>query len=116
MATRSKELSDLLRVPASELTVQIDEQSLGFASTSELIELLTGVPAGEADESGLYPEGSINARVVARLEAMGEMLRSPDLVGTRTRDETSKTTLEEDQSRERDPREGPGQPPVAPMP
>ena len=85
-------------------------------SIEEGIELLTGVPAGEADESGLYPEGSINARVVARLEAMGEMLRSPDLVGTRTRDETSKTTLEEDQSRERDPREGPGQPPVAPMP
>ncbi|NLV73769.1 MAG: AAA family ATPase [Chloroflexi bacterium] len=32
------------------------------------IELLTGVPAGEVDEQGNYPEGSIFARVSAKLE------------------------------------------------
>ena len=85
-------------------------------SIEEGIELLTGVPAGEADDSGVYPEGSINARVVARLEEMGTMLRSPDLVGARSREDASQATPGEDQGRERDPREGPGQPPVAPVP
>ena len=36
MATRSKDLPSRLRVPASDLTVRIDERTLGFASTSEL--------------------------------------------------------------------------------
>jgi predicted ATP-dependent protease len=36
------------------------------------IEILTGLPAGERDETGKYPEGSINARVEARLIAMAE--------------------------------------------
>jgi len=31
------------------------------------IELLTGVPAGERDESGKFPEGSVNQKVEARL-------------------------------------------------
>lgn len=39
------------------------------------IELLTGVPAGEPDEEGNYPEGSINYRIVQRLDAMAEKLR-----------------------------------------
>ncbi|NWG75154.1 MAG: AAA family ATPase [Rubrivivax sp.] len=36
------------------------------------IELLTGLPAGERDESGHFPEGSINQRVEARLAALAE--------------------------------------------
>jgi len=36
------------------------------------IELLTGVPAGVADISGKYPEGSINQRVTVRLAAFAE--------------------------------------------
>lgn len=39
------------------------------------IELLTGVPAGELDEEGNYPEDSINGRVVARLEEMIKLQR-----------------------------------------
>ncbi len=34
------------------------------------IELLTGLPAGVPDESGVYPDGSINRRVQDRLERM----------------------------------------------
>ncbi len=36
------------------------------------IEILTGVPAGERDEEGNYPEGSINQRVEARLAELAE--------------------------------------------
>jgi len=36
------------------------------------IEILTGVPAGERDESGVFPEGSINQRVEAKLILMAE--------------------------------------------
>jgi lon-related putative ATP-dependent protease len=36
------------------------------------IEILTGVPAGERDEEGNYPEGSVNARVEQRLAAIAE--------------------------------------------
>ncbi|HRW08517.1 MAG TPA: ATP-binding protein [Caldilineaceae bacterium] len=36
------------------------------------IELLTGRPAGERDEEGTYPEGSINALVEARLASLAE--------------------------------------------
>ena len=34
------------------------------------IEILTGLPAGERDETGHFPEGSINRRVEARLAAL----------------------------------------------
>ena len=40
------------------------------------IEILTGVKCGERGEDGKYPEGTINARVVERLNAMAEGLRS----------------------------------------
>ena len=36
-------------------------------SVDEAIELLTGVPAGERDDDGNYPEESVNGRVEARL-------------------------------------------------
>jgi lon-related putative ATP-dependent protease len=36
-------------------------------SVDEGIELLTGIPAGERDEQGAYPDGSVNALVEARL-------------------------------------------------
>jgi lon-related putative ATP-dependent protease len=38
----------------------------------EGIELLTGVPAGQRDETGKFPEGTIHARVEARLKALAE--------------------------------------------
>lgn len=39
------------------------------------IELLTGIPAGERDEAGNFPEGTINQRIEARLADMAESLR-----------------------------------------
>ena len=36
-------------------------------NVDQAIELLTGVPAGKPDQDGLYPEGTINRRVAARL-------------------------------------------------
>jgi lon-related putative ATP-dependent protease len=36
------------------------------------IEILTGMPAGERDEAGNYPEGTFNARVKARLAELAE--------------------------------------------
>ena len=36
------------------------------------IEILTGIPAGERDEEGNYPEGTINQRVEARLAELAE--------------------------------------------
>jgi len=39
------------------------------------IEILTGVPAGEANQDGDYPEDSVHGRVVARLEEIAENLK-----------------------------------------
>ena len=36
------------------------------------IELLTGIPAGEPDDTGEFPAGSVNQRVEARLIAQAE--------------------------------------------
>jgi len=41
----------------------------------EGIELLTGVPAGEADAEGRYPDGTVNRKVQDRLAEMAEMRR-----------------------------------------
>lgn len=38
----------------------------------QAMELLTGLPPGERDASGRFPEGSINAKVEARLIALAE--------------------------------------------
>jgi predicted ATP-dependent protease len=45
----------------------------------EALSLLVGEPAGEPDENGEFPEGSINARVVERLRDIAEMLSDEDL-------------------------------------
>ncbi|MEO0730143.1 MAG: ATP-dependent protease, partial [Pseudomonadota bacterium] len=39
------------------------------------IEILTGVAAGEVDADGRYPDGSVNGRVQARLEAFARASR-----------------------------------------
>ena len=44
-------------------------------NVDEGIELLTGMPAGERGPDGSFPEGTFNARVVARLVELGEKLR-----------------------------------------
>lgn len=44
----------------------------------EAIELLTGMPAGERDADGVYPEGSFNRRVEERLTHLAEVRRRAD--------------------------------------
>jgi predicted ATP-dependent protease len=39
------------------------------------IELLTGVPMGEPDETGAYPEGTVGRRVMARLATLAAVVR-----------------------------------------
>jgi predicted ATP-dependent protease len=45
-------------------------------SVDGAMELLTGVPAGERDERGAFPEGSVNGRVEARLAKLAESVRA----------------------------------------
>jgi predicted ATP-dependent protease len=47
-----------------------------YADVDEAIELLTGVPAGEPDAGGVFPDGTINQLVAARLIELAEIARS----------------------------------------
>ena len=49
------------------------------------IELLTGIPAGEANEEGRVPEGSLNFRVAAQLAELSA-LRQAYAAAARQRD------------------------------
>lgn len=60
------------------------------------VELLTGVPAGERDEEGNFPEGSINERVEHRLIELAEKQRA----FTEGSKEESEKESEEDSSNE----------------
>ena len=46
------------------------------ATIDECIEVLTGVPAGELQEDGAYPEGTIHRLVEERLEEMAEISKN----------------------------------------
>jgi lon-related putative ATP-dependent protease len=50
-------------------------------SIDEGIEILTGLPAGERDPEGRFPEGSLNGRVEARLAAYAEAARATGRAG-----------------------------------
>jgi len=45
-------------------------------TVDQAVELLTGVPAGERDPDGRYPEGSVNRRADDRLASFAERARS----------------------------------------
>ena len=45
------------------------------SSVDEALDVLTGVTAGERQDDGTYPEGSLHARVLAKLREMGEAMR-----------------------------------------
>ena len=45
------------------------------ATIDQGLEILTGLPAGERDASGAFPEGSVNRRVEERLAAFAELIR-----------------------------------------
>jgi predicted ATP-dependent protease len=46
------------------------------AGIDEGIEILTGVPSGQRDALGQFPEGSINGRVERRLAEFADRMRS----------------------------------------
>jgi predicted ATP-dependent protease len=46
------------------------------STVDEGIELLTGVPAGQKDENGEFPEGTVHHTVQSRLLALAEELKS----------------------------------------
>jgi len=50
-------------------------------SVDEAIELLTGVPAGEANEAGMVPEGTINFMVAAQLASLSALRQSFSAAG-----------------------------------
>jgi predicted ATP-dependent protease len=51
------------------------------ATVAEAAELLLGLPAGEADESGAYPRASLYGRVAARLAEFDRLLAERMLAG-----------------------------------
>ncbi|MCG2633993.1 MAG: AAA family ATPase [Gammaproteobacteria bacterium] len=51
-------------------------QIYGISSIDEGIELLTGYSAGQADEQGEFPDGSVNHRVARRINELVEARRS----------------------------------------
>ncbi|WP_031434255.1 Lon protease family protein [Methylomarinum vadi] len=48
------------------------------STVNQALELLMEQPAGKMDQDGNYPEGSINAKVVARLKEISEMANEAD--------------------------------------
>ncbi len=52
-----------------------------IATIDEGIEMLTGVPAGERDADGRYPEGTVNRLVADRLAEMAEKSRAVEEAG-----------------------------------
>ncbi|MCD6520499.1 MAG: AAA family ATPase [Anaerolineae bacterium] len=49
-----------------------------ISRVEEGIELLTGMPAGEPDEEGNYPEGTVYARVQAKLQEYAERMKKEE--------------------------------------
>jgi predicted ATP-dependent protease len=87
----------------------------GVETIEQGIELLTGVVAGEADENGHYPDGTINAKVMTALDKMTASLRANDRAVRAPREGEKPVDIVEPEGRERDPREGPGTPPNPPV-
>ncbi len=64
-------------------------------SLDEGLEILTGLPAGQRRPDGTFPEGTLHARVAARLEEFAERLRR-----TRTGRPEAEREAEEDRNRD----------------
>ena len=59
------------------------------STVDEGIEVLSGVPAGERQEDGTYPDGTVHALVVRRLAEMAKKARHRGRDGDRSADEAS---------------------------
>jgi predicted ATP-dependent protease len=65
----------MLREDVLESVERGDFRILSVSSVDEALEVLTGVPAGEKQEDGKYPEGTVHHLVDKRLREMGEAMR-----------------------------------------
>jgi predicted ATP-dependent protease len=65
----------MLRQDVIEAVIEKKFSIYPIENIEQGIEVLTGIPAGKMDEEGNYPEGTINQRVVAKLEQMAETQR-----------------------------------------
>jgi predicted ATP-dependent protease len=65
----------MLRPDVVEAVKQKKFHIYGVNNIDEGMEVLTGVPAGERDHDGHYPDGSVNARVEKKLRQFSEQLR-----------------------------------------
>ena len=61
-------------------------------SVDDGIEILTGIPAGQRDKDGLFPEGSINRRVEDTLNRYSEIMRAFATQGKSTKVEDDKSS------------------------
>ena len=53
--------------------VRVDQFHIwSIRTVDEGIEILTGAPAGRADDAGVYPAGTVNGRVAARLAELAQ--------------------------------------------
>jgi len=71
----SNEQDLMLRADVIEAVTRGEFSIYRVSSIDEGIELLTGIPAGKPDAEGVYPEGTIHARVVAKLEELAKGLK-----------------------------------------
>jgi len=66
----------MLREDVVEAVERGDFHIYPVANVDEALALLTGLPAGERDEEGKFPEGTVNQRVEARLIELAEKQHS----------------------------------------
>ena len=65
----------MLREDVVESVERGDFRILSVSSVDEALEALTGIPAGERQEDGTYPDGTVHHLVDKRLREMGEAMR-----------------------------------------
>jgi predicted ATP-dependent protease len=65
----------MLREDVREAVAAAQFHIYPVSHVDEGIEVLTGIPAGEPDKEGNYPEGSLNALIVERLERVARTAR-----------------------------------------
>ncbi len=65
----------MLRREVVEAAERGDFAVYAVETVDQALELLMGLPAGERDAAGQFPEGSVNGLVEARLKEMGEILK-----------------------------------------
>jgi predicted ATP-dependent protease len=65
----------MLRQDVVEACAQGKFHVYPVSTIDEGIELLTATPAGERDENGLFPDGTINQRVEVKLMVLAEQAR-----------------------------------------